>query len=447
MKFELIGCGKINLEAIGLGTDDFTCQLTDLKISCNNEIQLPCKWQLQLYNLKSLSLTNCWWHELESLCFQRLQVLKIQNSGCSALFAFSSLRSLERLQSLEISNCALLENIVEDVSVDEASGVDKKAVTLFQLTSIILKDLPNLKSFIHSANFECYVPSLTNVEVENCGLSVLFTCSVFKYIKCLRVLVVSNCTLLKGIVEDARADETSAMNDKIITLFGLSLVVLNDLPNLKSFIQGANYECHMPYLSELRVNNCGLLTLFTCSAFGSLQHLWKLEVSDCRLLEDIVEDARVEENYGTRNMIMTFRRLSSVILRDLPNLKSFSRNVSYALNMPELDQFWLTGCPQVENFTSLKTSTGLVSVFSEWHQGERVPDLSEYITQNRKRKSNISDSAGESSYSFQEPETESMGDEEQGSNLSQSAGESSYKNQEGETEAEGVKEDEPEEEI
>lgn len=272
------------------------------------------------------------------------------------------------------------------------------------------------------------MPGLTKVEVENCGLSALFTCSVFRDIRFLDSLQVSNCTLLKGIIEDARAAETSTMNDKIITLFRLSSVVLNDLPSLKSFFQGENYECHMPALLNLRVNNCGLLTLFTCSAVGSLRQLRKFEVSNCRLLEDIVEDAMGEKNSDTNNMINIFRlsRLSSIILKDLPNLKSFSRTVSYAFNMPILDQFRMTGCPQVENFTSLKTSTGLVSVFTEWHNGERVPDLSEYITQNRKNESTKVTVLEKPGMIFKNRKQNQW---EGGSNLSESVEESSNKNQ------------------
>lgn len=310
--FELRG-GKINLEVIELGRDDLTSQLMSLDISCDKEIQLPSKWQLQFYNLERLTLRQySWWHDLKSLCFRRLKVLRVIESGCSTLFSFSVFKSLQQLQEIEISNCALLEEIVEDVRGDEASSMDKKTITIFQLQTVILMGLPNLKSFIH----------------------------------------------------------------------------------------GANYECHMPALKEVKVKNCGLSTLFTCSVFRNLQQLEKVEVTNCRALECIVEDVRENHTLDTNHNIITLFRLSSVVLRDLPNLKSFSPSARYAFNMPKLYIFRLFGCPQVENFTSLKTTTGFVY----GHDGELFPDLNDYIKQYRNRGSNLSDSVGESSYGNKEIE-------------------------------------------
>lgn len=147
--------GEVNLEAIELGRDDSTCQLMSLDIICDKEIHLPSKWQLQSYNLESSTLRQyCWWHDLKALCFHRLKVLRVIESRCTTLFSFSVFRSLQQLQEIEISDCALLEEIVDDVRGDEASRTDKKAITLFQLQSVILIGLPNLKSFIHSTNYE-----------------------------------------------------------------------------------------------------------------------------------------------------------------------------------------------------------------------------------------------------------------------------------------------------
>lgn len=309
--FEL-GYVEINMEDIGLAGE-----LKRLCISCDNEIQLPYEWPLQLYNLEELKLKRCWHHQLKSLCFQRLKVLHVHNSGCSTLFTSSAFRSLQQLQKLEISNCASLEEIVEDVRDDEATGMDNKTITLVQLKTLILRDLPNLKSFIHGSKYECHMLALLKVEVHNCGLSTLFTCSVFRKLEQLKELKVSNCTLLEGIVEDVRNDEINF----------------------------------------------------------------------------------------TKGNIISVSQLSSVVLEDLPNLKRFSSTSSYSFNMPNFHEFVMRKCPLIEYFTFLKTSTReLVSVYSEWHQGEKIQDLNDYIRQIRKRGS---DSDGESSYIDQKLETKS----------------------------------------
>lgn len=130
-----------------------------------------------------------------------------------------------QLESFQVSNCRLLEVIVEDARGDEASYKNYKIITLFQLSSVFLRDLANLKSFIHSAIYECHMPALKEVEVDSCGLSTLFKCSVFKNLQELEILQVSNCRLLEGIVEDAGGDEICDKNYNIITLFRFSSVL------------------------------------------------------------------------------------------------------------------------------------------------------------------------------------------------------------------------------
>lgn len=144
-------------------------------------------------------------------------------------------------------------------------------MTLFRLSSVVLRDLPSLKKFIHNVNYECHTPALKELEVNSCALSTLFRCSVFRNLQQLEKLQVSNCRLLGSVVEDASEDQTCDKDYKIITLFRLSSVVLRDLPLLKSFIDDANYVCHMPDLDEVEVDNCGHSTLF--SVFGYLQQL------------------------------------------------------------------------------------------------------------------------------------------------------------------------------
>lgn len=311
VKFQLDGV-KINLELLEWGEDDSTCQLKSLDIDCDHEIQLPSTWRSQLRNLERLVVGHCWPHELNSLCFRQLKVLKVFNSSCSTLFSFSAFKSLQLLQELYISKCALLEEIVEYARGDETSHMDKETIKLFQLRSVTLEDLPNLKSFMQSANRDSDMSDIR-------GVSTLFTLSVFRTLQQLEYLGVSNCRLLEGIVEDVRGDETSFKNEETITLY----------------------------------------------------------------------------------------QLDTVVLRDLPNLKSFSSTSRYAFNMPTLKSFTLHGCPQMEFFTFIKTSTRLVTVYTDEWQYEDVLDLNDCIRQNRKLGSKLSDKAGELITSNQELETES----------------------------------------
>lgn len=246
----------INLETIELGRDDSPGHLTSLEISCDKDMQLPYKWQLQFDNLKRLAMKGySWWHELNFSCFQKLEVLEVVESQCSTLFSFSAFGSLQQLQKLEISNCPLLENIVEDAKGDEgSSGMDKHNKLLFNLSSlesVILKDLPNLKSLFDSVNYKYNVPALVEVKVDNCGLSTFFTYSVFRDLQKLQNIEVLNCRLLEGIVEDVRGDETSDMNDVIIIYSQLRRIFLRNLPKLRSFSCTRRYVFSMPELEYI----------------------------------------------------------------------------------------------------------------------------------------------------------------------------------------------------
>ncbi|KAL1830760.1 hypothetical protein ACET3Z_000411 [Daucus carota] len=512
-KLEISSCKKIKLESI-----EFTSQLKSLNISCDDEIQLPSEWQPRLHNLETLILSGCWSHDLKSLSFQRLKVLKVgRYSGGSALFTFSGFRSLQQLQELEISDCAFLEEIAED---DEMSGINNKTIALSHLGIVILKDLPNLKSIIHGANYGCHVPSLWKVKIENCGLSSIFSfsseftrlrrleisscahleeivkdvrsdevsgmnkktitlshfncglsslfmCSASGNLQSLTYLRVQDCRMLEGIFEYARGDETSDTSEQIIiSLPKLRSVELINLPDLKSFIHGTNHDWYMPALKSMEVDNCGFSTLFTCSNLTNLLKLKDLKVSNCRMLEDIVEDARGDETCGTNDKTVTLPLLKRIGLKHLPNLKSFSRDESYAFNcalefmavdncgfstlftfsvfrnllkltelevsncrllevvvedatgdetsdtndktvtlpllrfikldhlpnlksfsgdesiafnMLELKNLSLVGCPGVENFTCLNTHTGNGYVRTDGDEWKEVPNLNEYI--------------------------------------------------------------------
>ncbi|KAK1371255.1 hypothetical protein POM88_037347 [Heracleum sosnowskyi] len=194
----------------------------------------------------------------------RLEVLKVGKCGYSTLFTFSALTSLPQLQELEISDCSLLEEIVEGARGGEDSATDKKTITVLQLKSIILTDLPNLKSFISSVNYEFHMPDLKKVNINNCGFSTLFTCSFFRKLHQLAELYVSKCLLLECIVDDVGDDdETSFTDDKTITFSGLADFQLAWLPILKCFSSSSSYAFSMPALSIFLLHHCPRIEFFT----------------------------------------------------------------------------------------------------------------------------------------------------------------------------------------
>lgn len=171
MNFEL-SCAGMNLEGIELGRDDSSCKLANLNIRFDYEIPLPSSWKPRLNNLEELRAEHCWWHEPKNLSFPSVRVLKVHQSTCSSLF--SPFGSLQQLRRLEISNCTLLENIMDDVRGDEASRLDK-IVTLSNLSDVVLKKLPKLRSFSCTASYSFSMPKLKIVHLFECPRVETFT--------------------------------------------------------------------------------------------------------------------------------------------------------------------------------------------------------------------------------------------------------------------------------
>ncbi|XP_074381083.1 uncharacterized protein LOC141721850 [Apium graveolens] len=362
-------------------------------ISCQDFI-LP---QLELIDLRYLLGLKRLFHGANfNFHLPALKKVNVITCGLSTLFTFSMFKSFQ-LKNLQVHNCKNLKNIVEEVRGDETCN---KTITLSQLTEVFLLGLPNLKSSFHNENYEFNMPVIEKVTVHDCGLSnTLFTRSIFKNLKQLEVLKVSDCGLLEGIFEDAWGDVTLNTSDKIITLNQVSTVFLDGLPKFKSMFCGATFECYMPALKKVKIIRCGLSVLFTCSVFEKILQLEELHVSNCDLLEHIVEEVGGGETSEVNGKSITYSKLSSITLESLPNLKSFSCSSSCVFNMPRLKNFRLIKCPRIEYFSSSETNTSFVCVTSDWcSEEDYFQDLNDYTRQYHKSGSYLSDSAEASIY-------------------------------------------------
>ncbi|KAL1822230.1 hypothetical protein ACET3Z_009008 [Daucus carota] len=212
----------------------------------------------------------------------------------------------------------------------------KVPLRFFQLSSIVLIDLPDLRRFFDDENFEFDMPALKMVIIDRCRLSTLFTFSMLRKFQ-LKRLGVKNCEFLVNIVEDSRDEEIC---DLPIMLSELTKVDLANLPKMEVFFHNTNFEFHMPALKKVNVTSCILSTLFTLSKFRILQ-LENLEVSDCELLENIVEDLRGDV---ICDRIVTLSQLATITLEKLPMLKSFFHNANYEFHMPVMKKVKVLEC-------------------------------------------------------------------------------------------------------
>ncbi|KAL8127657.1 uncharacterized protein LOC141721485 isoform X2 [Apium graveolens] len=303
--------------------------------------------RLSFVSLEHLpNLKSCFHNANYEFHMPDLRKVKVDCCGLSnALFTRSVFNNLKRLGELSVLNCELLESICED----ESPGTSDKIITLNRLSMVNFQGLPKVKSIFYGATFECHMPALDRINIVGCGLSVLFTSSVFREIQQLRKLNVSNCESLEHIVKEVGVDETFEINGKSIISHSLSFVSLEHLPNLKSCFHNANYEFHMPNLWVVKVDCCGLSNaLFTRSVFNNLKLLTKLSVLNCELLESICED----ESPGTSDKIITLNRLSMVNFQGLPKVKRIFYGATFECHMPTLRHVEIVGCGLSVLFTS-----------------------------------------------------------------------------------------------
>ncbi|XP_017238231.1 probable disease resistance protein At4g27220 [Daucus carota subsp. sativus] len=290
-----------------------------------------------------------------------LENVIVQCCQITTLFTISVFRKIP-LETLKVTHCDFLVNIVEDLRGDQ---ICDRIITLSRLTEVYLRRLPNLKRFFHVTNYEFDMPVLKMLRIYECGLSsTLFTRYMFKNLHQLEIVHISDCELFDSIFEDAVGDEIVDTSYRIITLNRVSTVSLKRLPKCKSLLCGATYECHMPALRKVKITNChDLQFLCTCSMFREFKQLEELYASCCLSLEHIVKEVGRDETFGINGKSITSPRLRSVTLDYLRNLKSFSYSRSYVIfNMPKLRYFTQNGCDNMEYFSFLDTSAPLVCV-------------------------------------------------------------------------------------
>ncbi|KAA8539120.1 hypothetical protein F0562_025812 [Nyssa sinensis] len=121
--------------------------------------------ELKLHNLPKL--VEMWWNidTKGIIVCPKLSSLKvIKCDRLRNLFLPSKVKGFAHLEELYIANCLIVEEVVAKEEQGEDSG-DK--VVFLQVHTLVLKNLPNLRSF-YSGNLTLEWPSLETVKVEDC---------------------------------------------------------------------------------------------------------------------------------------------------------------------------------------------------------------------------------------------------------------------------------------
>ncbi|PPE01005.1 hypothetical protein GOBAR_DD01968 [Gossypium barbadense] len=266
----------------------------------------PVLESLYLHNLINLEkICNA---QLEMQPFAKLRVINVGScSQLKNLFSFSIARGLQQLQEVQVVDC---KNMVEIITGGRGRDVgDNETITTIefeQLQSLTLQQLPKLISFnASSTTATLFNNKVTFPKLKNLKLSSISTLRIWQE----QLLSVPNC------------------------------------------IQS---------LTSITVEDCGNLKfLLSSSMVASLEQLIHLEISECKIVEAIIEETKMEE----RMEKILFPNLHSLKIKGLPQLTRFCSGK--AVQFPSLKQLQIEHCPKLGTFISNFVKNGIRPLFDE----------------------------------------------------------------------------------
>nr|XP_048325969.1 putative disease resistance protein RGA3 [Ziziphus jujuba var. spinosa] len=271
-------------------------------------------------NLEKLELLECnlekiWDGELlpKSRSFSKLASLHMRGCGfLKNLFSSAVAANSKQLQSLDITDCKLIEEIMS-----KNGKVDKA-----QFTGLKLLNFENPSSLV-SFSTEIFIefPLLTEVSINRCPTFKSFVSKLEE----------KDCTTM-----------TSLFNDKV-AFPSLQSVEIKGLVELKMIWQ---YK------------------LSTADSFSKLKHrrlhnLKRLEISDCEMVEEVFE-IQMPNVEGIYNVIPSKSKLIGLSLVRLSKLKNvWSKDPQGTLTFPHLKEVTAESCPNLESIFLASIGKGL----------------------------------------------------------------------------------------
>ncbi|WJX17426.1 hypothetical protein P8452_07347 [Trifolium repens] len=273
----------------------------------NAQVAFPKLDTLKLSSL--LNLNKVWDDNYDSM--YNLTSLIVDNcDGLKYLFSSTVVGSFKNLKHLEISNCAMMEEIIK---AKEEGNSASEEVQFCKLEKIILKDMNNLKTIWHR-QFE----TLKMLQVNNCKkIVVVFPSSMQKTYNKLEMLEVTNCALVEEIYE-LSFKENSSVEDTT----HLKEVNIDGLDKLKKIWSGdpQGILSFQNLINIIDVVNCRNLCLYrTLSTSNSNTRDDKLSVSTQQplfIVEEVIPNLeKLRINHKEANMILQAQNSSGLFIK------------------------------------------------------------------------------------------------------------------------------------
>ncbi|KAG5255211.1 disease resistance protein [Salix suchowensis] len=309
------------------------------QILSGSDLQSLCFPNLCTVEIKGCNKLRCIW---KGLVLSHLTTLEVRDCHkLTHVFTGSMVASLVQLQSLRISDCEELEQIIAKDNDDEKdqilSGSDLQSLCFPNLCTVEIKGCNKLRCIWKGL----VLSHLTTLKVYDCHkLTHVFTGSMVASLAQLRKIVISGCEELEQIIAKDNDDE----KDQILSGSDLQSLCFPNLCTVE--IKGCNkLRCIwkglvLSHLTTLEVRDCEKLTLvFTVSMVASLVQLQSLYISDCEELEQIIakdnDDEKGQILSGSDLQSLFFPNLCEVEIKGCNKLRSLFP-VAMASGLPKL---------------------------------------------------------------------------------------------------------------
>ncbi|XP_039173999.1 uncharacterized protein LOC120296284 isoform X1 [Eucalyptus grandis] len=304
---------------------------------------LPQLCELNLANLPKLR--RLWNKDLqESIHFDSLRFLILYNcSNLGHAFASSMAQCLANLEKMEIKECGQMEGVIIE---EEGQGSAMEKITFPKLRQMKLECLPNLTCLLLGKNHTLECPKLT-------------------------VLSITHCPKMRSLTRQSwmeNVHNNPSLFTPQVQFPRLTQMHLSHMDNLsKIWIDGPQETLTFDCLREVEVQNCkSLENLFPYWVATSLNQLKKIQVDSCEIEEIVASRDDTPRSNTTQDL---FPKLTSLVLHDMPRLKSFCPNLP-TLNWPLLEELRVTHCDKL-NMLSFAAS------MNNWAQRDDQQDLSD----------------------------------------------------------------------
>ncbi|KAK2360349.1 putative disease resistance protein [Trifolium repens] len=301
--------------------------------------------------LQELNVKNCDLHQclvIDSFLYSNLKSLTVR--GCdriSVLLSFPSMRCLEQLEKLDITEC---KNLFEIVCQEESEANGEKIIIFPALQDLILQDLPKLKAFFHGP-YKLDFPSLQKVSICNCPDMEVFSRGV------------SSMPELKDVnIRNGTFSTNSIHKDDInvtIQQFFKTFVELQkcEMLNFKELLDKGMFGYFIRQKEMQIISFQRLSMLVPFSEIKMLQHVRKLFLGWC---DELIE---VFESVTEKRDDITHYQLQEMTLYKLPRLsRMWNHNNIEVVSFKNLTKLKVFDCDNLKSLLSYSMARSLVQL-------------------------------------------------------------------------------------